>query len=394
MGTRWGTDRVREETLRVAGELIAIESHGECDQQESAVVEWIAGYLEDAGYAAERDEIAPGRPNILARRPDADPTKPVVCLAGHTDTVPAYTMPDAFTPRVEGDTLRGRGAVDMKGGIANQLVALRVLSEEGIDLPYAAHFLGLVDEEQRALGGRRIADAGAYTADFAIVAEPTSLKVMRAHRGMEWTQVAFRGLAAHGSSPHEGRNANLAAARFVDLLDTTLRPALATREHALLGPATVNAGVIRGGSTPNMVSDECVVEIDCRYLPGEDQASVEAAYADLLREPAIADLGVAASITRMDWGCGRHQPLDTPADHWGITGLLASVAAVRPDQRHEAGAFPGWSDAAQLSELGIRGAVFGPGSIALAHSADERIAIDELAAGTEILLHFLSGGQR
>lgn len=389
--SRWTHDEVRSEVIAVTQHLIGIESHCEAPTQESELIAWISQYLSVDRYKTATTEIEPNRPNLIAYPSHArESSKPIVALVSHSDTVPALTMREAFTPSLEGDHLRGRGAVDMKGGLATHLVAMRILAETNRDTPYEVNLVCLADEEQRARGGQLLAENAEYHADFAIVSEPTNLALATAHRRMEWTRVTLTGRAAHGSMPAAGVDANLAASRFVCALDEAQRQG---PPHPVLGRRTFNPGVVHGGAVTNMVSDECTVDIDCRTLPGDTSESIESFYRHLLSEIQRShseDFGY--SIARMTWACGQHPPLATPSDHWGVVGLLESSAnfgMINPSPT----TFPGWSDAANMQRLGIPAAVFGPGLLSRAHSAEESVSLRDLTLATEILVHFLSGGE-
>src|SRR5688572_28465037 len=133
--------------------------------------------------------------------------------------------------------------------------------------------VALVDEESGQGGSRHLARSG-FTADLAIVGEPTRLQIVTAHKGDLWLQLETRGKAAHGSQPELGRNAVHEMARIVDLIETTYAAMLRRRRHSLLGCPTVSVGTIGGGSQPNIVPDQCRISIDRRTIPGETEAGV------------------------------------------------------------------------------------------------------------------------
>lgn len=364
---------------RLAADLVATPGHEELPQAERDVALLLTERLADAGVEARTVDIGDGRLNVLASLEDG--AGPTLMLNGHLDTVPAYGMRDAFTPRWEDGRLRGRGAVDMKGALACMAGALHAMARA------APHFGGrllltaVAGEERGSPGMLRLAQDGPR-ADFAVVGEPTMLDVAAAHKGAMWIEVAFRGRSAHGSAPELGVNAVEHAAEFVARVREALRPRLAAEVHPLLGAATVNVGRIEGGDRPPMVPDRCVVQLDRRWLPAETHAGVLAQ----VRELAAGIDGADAEVREMD-GTGSfvHHPLDTPADTPGLAALEAAIAEVRgtPPRRFGA-AF--WTDAALLGRAGTPAVVCGPGDIAQAHSSDEYVDAEQLRLATRAYL--------
>src|SRR5688572_33032088 len=134
--------------------------------------------------------------------------------------------------------------------------------------------VALVDEESGQGGSRHLARSG-FTADLAIVGEPTNLQIVTAHKGDLWLQLETRGKAAHGARPELGRNAVHLMAKIVDLLETEYARQLRRRRHRLLRHATINVGTISGGRQPNIVPDRCTIRIDRRTIPGENDPAVK-----------------------------------------------------------------------------------------------------------------------
>jgi acetylornithine deacetylase/succinyl-diaminopimelate desuccinylase len=367
------TDAVVAEAAR----LIAVEGHQDHPGEERAVADHLAGRLRGCGAEIELQPVAEGRVNVLARV-RGDRPGPVLMFNAHLDTVPPYDMPDALTPRVADGRLWGRGAADMKGALAAMIAVVERLAAP--DVTFAGELLltGVAGEENGSPGTRALVEAG-VRADFAVVGEPTLLRVGRAHKGAMWAEATFRGVATHGSVPHLGVNAIHHAARFVTAVERDLVPALDRRRHRLLGPATVNVGVVAGGDRPPMVPASCVVQLDRRWLPGERHDEVLAelrAVADRLRE---ADPRVDATVTEMPGTATFvHAPLDCPADH----PYLRMLCAAAPDPEPVGLQF--WTDAALLAASGTPAAVCGPGDIAQAHSLAEWVAVDQLGDAARV----------
>jgi acetylornithine deacetylase/succinyl-diaminopimelate desuccinylase-like protein len=326
----------------------------------------LAERLRAAGAAVQIEEIAPGRTNVFGHIAGRS-AGPVLMLAGHTDTVGVEGYVDPFTPVVAGGRLRGRGSCDMKGGLAAIVEAVTTVAGTGgpqSDVVVAA----LCDEEYEMLGSRAVASGGPG-ADMAIVAEPTSLAICPAHKGQLGVLIRTAGHAVHSSRPELGVNA---IDEMTDVLvrlrayDAVLREAPA---HALCGNARFNVGVITGGTIASIVPSVCEVELDRRTLPGETFDSVVAELEALL-EP-LGDRGI--EITGPTWDIPW---LDTPVDA-AIVDLAAAAHLAATGENATVEAFPAATDA---PNLGCPAVVYGPGDLAVAHSLDESIAIDQLTA--------------
>jgi len=341
---------------------------------EKRVADFLATVAARAGLEIEFQTVLPGRSNLIARLRPAGKIRRTILLAPHLDTVVAEES--QFIPRRKNGRLHGRGACDTKGSVAAMLTALCELAESKIR-PRETEiiFAGLIDEEHAQAGSRALAASG-FKADLAIVGEPTRLRVVTAHKGSLWLQLATHGRAAHGATPHLGKNAVHEMARIVDVLETDYAAQLRRRKHKLLGTATVNVGTICGGAQPNIVPDSCSIQIDRRTLPGETDASVRREIAALLKSKKLsatissAKLALAFALETED-----RLPL--------VRNFLRSVGQSRP------AGVDYFCDAAVLSAGGIPSVVFGPGDIAQAHTADEWISLAELERGKNLLLKFL-----
>lgn len=341
---------------------------------EHRVADFVAATGAKAGLDVDLQEVAPGRSNVLLRLCPRGRTAQRVVLAPHLDTVNGTD--DQFVPRLQNGRLSGRGACDTKGSVAAMLGALAQLARQG-SRPATTEIVlaGLLDEENSQLGSRTLAASG-LRADLAIVGEPTECKVVTAHKGSLWLSLETRGRSAHGSTPHLGRNAIRAMARVVEFMESAYPKHLEARTHPLMGHPTSSVGVIRGGSQANIVPDRCVVEVDRRTLPGETERSVLKELKVLLRSA-----GLSAGVESI-----KSVPcpsLETNPDLPLVRSLLKSVRQQRPFGAHY------FCDAAVLAEAGMPSVVFGPGSIAQAHTADEWIDLDSLETAQRSLIDFL-----
>ena len=368
-------------TARLLADLIALPSVNPAflparhrHAGEGRVAEFLAAVAAGAGLEVEFQQVAPHRPNLIARLSPTGRAPQRVLLAPHLDTVNVASEAQ-FTPRRKHDRLYGRGACDTKGCVAAMLSALCALARSK-SRPKQTEivFAGLIDEENSQLGSRALAASG-LRADLAIVGEPTRLQVITAHKGSLWLQLETYGKAAHGASPHLGRNAVHEMARVVDLLETDYAAQL-RRRHRLLGAATVSVGTICGGSQPNIVPDRCSISVDRRTLPGETETTVRREITALLREEKL-QAKVTSLKSHACW------PLETNPKLPLVRRFLRSVGQARPAGIHY------FCDASILSQGDIPSVVFGPGDIAQAHTADEWISLRSLERGKDFLVGFL-----
>jgi acetylornithine deacetylase len=340
---------------------------------EQNVADFLAVTAARAGLDIEFQKILPGRANVIARLLPRNKIKQTILLAPHMDTVGAADS--QFIPQRKNGRLHGRGACDTKGSVAAMLTALCELAElKSRPLETEIIFAGMVDEEHAQAGSRALAASG-FKADLAIVGEPTKLQVVTAHKGSLWLQLETRGKAAHGATPHLGKNAVHEMARVVEVLETDYAAQLRRRKHKLLGAATVNVGTICGGTQPNIVPESCAISIDRRTLPGETEAGVRREITAFLQ---AKKLNVKISSAKV----GPAMSLETNPKLPLVQQFFRSL-----DQSKPAGV-DYFCDAAVLSAAGIPSVVFGPGDIAQAHTADEWISLAQLERGKDLLVRF------
>ena len=340
---------------------------------EAAIAASIAAWAHDAGLQAELLERTPGRPTVLVRAAGSGGGRTLL-LCGHVDTVTVEGMAAPHTPRIDGDRLYGRGAYDMKAGVAAALVACRAAAALGLagDVVVAA----VADEEHASLGVREALER--VSADAAIVTEPTELEVVVAHKGFVWAEVEVRGVAAHGSRPHLGVDAIVRAAPILTALGA-LDEALGASTHPLLGRGSVHASVIRGGEELSSYPARCVLGLERRTLPGETAAAVEAELAALLgrcraADPAL-DVTQRTLLVREPFEVDRDAPL---------VGELVAAATETLGLAPSIGGASYWADAAFIAAAGIPTVMFGPGG-AGAHADEEWVSLSDTVAVAETL---------
>jgi acetylornithine deacetylase len=335
---------------------------------EGAVAAVIAAWLAAAGLEVHLDEVRPGRPNVIARARGSG-GGPTLMLNGHIDTVGVAGMLDPHRPRVAGGRLYGRGAYDMKCGVAACMLA----AAEAARRPLRGDvlFTAVVDEEYAGLG--TIDVAARYRADAAIIAEPTELDLVVAHKGFVWLEVETRGAAAHGSIP--GRpDAILHMGRVLAELDALSRRLLDGPAHPVLGTGSLHASLITGGQELSSYPERCLLQLERRTLPGETPEAVEAEVRAILARLGAADPQLRAEVRRgVDRG-----PMATPADA-PVPALIRQIGAELLGREVAVAGVPYWTDAASLAEAGIPAVLFGP-SGAGAHALEEWVDLESVRA--------------
>jgi acetylornithine deacetylase/succinyl-diaminopimelate desuccinylase-like protein len=318
----------------------------------------IVGWARDAGLETEVLEATPGRPSVLVRARGRGGGRTLL-LCGHIDTVTVEGMTAPHVPRVDGDRLYGRGAYDMKAGVAAALVACREAAALGLagDVVVAA----VADEEHASLGVQETLRA--VRADAAVVTEPTELEVAIAHKGFVWAEIEVTGQAAHGSRPHLGVDAIVKAGPILTALGE-LDAALGDRTHPLLGRGSVHASVIEGGAELSSYPARCVIGLERRTLPGD--TAVEAELDALLDRCRAADPGLVAERRTLLV----REPFEVPES-------AEIVTAVR--EAHGGAAIGGasyWADAAFIAAAGIPTVLYGPGGEG-AHAIEEWVSLSD-----------------
>ena len=370
-------------TVRLLRDLIATPSvnpafmpEGDPRAGEERMAHLVLSVSRKAGLDVDSETVAPRRSNVLVRLSPPGKVQHRILLGPHLDTVGFPNLESQLVPRMRDGKVFGRGACDTKGCVAAMLSALiRVARSGSRPKNTEIQFVGFIDEENEQMGSRHHARHHAPV-DLAIVGEPTRLEVVTAHKGDVWLRLKTTGRSAHGATPHLGRNAVHAMARVVDLLETTYRQQLSRRTHPLLGTPTINVGAIRGGTQPNIVPDQCVIDVDRRTLPGETEASVRRELRELFRSEGVRVSFEPLRLSPCD-------PLETSPDLSWVQTLCRAARRNRTLGVHY------FCDAAPLAKAGTPAVVFGPGDIAQAHTAEEWISIASLERGTDILERFL-----
>ena len=304
-------------------------------------------------------------------------------LNAHTDTVGVSGMSDPFQPAIRDGKLYGRGAYDMKSGLAACMLALKAAGE--MSLSGDVMLSAVVDEEYGSIGTEAlIADWERWPADAVIIAEPTELAICIAHRGFVWVEIETVGVAAHGSRPHLGVDAIAkmgAVLVRLEALDHRLR---ADPTHDLLGSGSLHASIIQGGEEISMYPAHCQLQIERRTIPGETPASVQAEVQAILDEIAAADpqfkATCRATFSRGPFGIAPDHPLVRQLRHTAQTCLGADVPLI-------GGSW--WMDAALFAEKGLPTAVLGPAGTG-AHARVEWVDLESVRQCLDIYKTFIA----
>jgi acetylornithine deacetylase len=367
--------------LRLLEDLVAIESvnstlvPGASGEQRAA--EHVCDFLRAHGIAAELKEAAPRRPNVVAKLGPAN-TKPALMIVGHIDTVGPGDMPDPFTPCIRDGKMYGRGALDIKSGVAAVCSAAAAIVREGVRLARPFVVAVVVDEECDSIGTQDLLRRG-HSADCAVVLETTDLQLVIAHKGYAWFEIVTRGRAAHGSLPEEGRDAIRMMGRVLVALDQLEKEIASRASHARLGAGSLHASLIRGGQELSSYPAECRLQLERRMLPGETEASAEAELRAMLAKVESQDAQFRGTLRA---GLGSRPAYEIGEDSPAVERF--STAIRRVCGACEFAGMAAWTDTALLVTAGIPGVVFGPTGRGL-HGADEYVELDSVAKCAAVL---------
>jgi acetylornithine deacetylase len=384
------------ETTRLLRDLVALPSVNpmgrpldEAILYEHRVTAYVEDFFRGLGVRYERQSIAPQRDNIVAYHEPAGASWSVV-LEVHQDTVPIDGMTiDPFGATIESGKLHGRGACDIKGGMAAMLAAFARLVRERPASSARVVMACTVDEEFTFLGVQRLAkddlSGGRPGPVWGVVAEPTQLQIVNTHKGAVRYSVEARGRSCHSSRPELGVNAIYRMADLLPLLERYAKELQASRHDPRLGPPTVSVGRIEGGTSVNTVPDWCRIDIDRRLLPGEDARAAAEHLFNYLRRQAPPGVEFACIDPWLS-----SPALGTDGSEELVSRLGAAIDSVIG--KHEVLGVPYGTDASKLAAAGVPSVVFGPGDIALAHTCDEWVPLSEVEQASEILYRFAVSG--
>ncbi len=351
--------------------LLAPGSPGERD-----IAAYVAGALHRLQLEVTTHEPEPGRVSVMGRLKGRGEGRSLM-LNAHMDTVGIEGMPDPFSAAVRDGKMYGRGAYDMKGSLAACLAAVKVLSETGTPLKGDVFLAAVADEEYASIGTADLAQR--YQTDGAIVTEATGLDICLAHKGFIWLEVETTGRAAHGSRFDQGIDANMRMGRFLAELDKLEQELRAREGHPLVGPPSLHAALLHGGTELSAYAASCKLHIERRTIPGETESQVVAEIQAILDRLSTLDPTFKATVKSL---FVRH-PFEVSPGAALVQTLEQTGTKVLGQKPALVGQTP-WMDSALLAEAGIETVVMGPVG-AGAHAHEEWVDLESLVDLAHIL---------
>jgi acetylornithine deacetylase/succinyl-diaminopimelate desuccinylase family protein len=385
VGPNFSSGKAMDPVISLLRDLVAIDSvnptlvPGAAGEQ--AIADAIAAHLRRIGLDVHVQEVEPGRPNVIGVLEGRAPG-PSLMFCGHIDTVGVPGMDAPFDPAIRDGRLYGRGSQDMKGGVAAMIDAARIVAERG--LPRGRLLIAaVVDEEYASLGADALVTQ--WSADAAVVTEPTDLQIGIGHKGFAWFDVETLGRAAHGSRPKEGIDAIVMMGRVLQRLERLDRQLQSQPPHPIMATASLHASIIDGGRELSVYPDRCRLQLERRTVAGETDARVSEQIASILDELTREDPTFRAT-SRMTFA---RPPYEIAANHDLPARLMQ--AAARAGHTSQLTGMTFWTDAAVLASAGMPSVLFGPGGAGL-HSIEEYVVIEEVIRCRDALVELTLEG--
>jgi acetylornithine deacetylase len=344
---------------------------------EAEIAAFVARRMEQRGLAVSATDVAPGRPNVIARLRGTGGGKTLI-LNAHMDTVgvAGMTIPP-FEPRVENGSLFGRGSADTKAALAAMIQAIEAVQRAGVRLRGDVVLAAVADEEYSSLGSEHLARTA--TADGCIVGEDTQLNRLIAHQGFAWYEIQTIGRAAHGMHPEHGIDAIAAMGKVLLELDRLDREVLSKNVHPLAGRCVFHNGTITGGAEPGIYPALCALQIEIGCNPGETMAARRAEIDAILARLAGADPRFESRVlTHIN-----REPFESDPQSAVVQTLGACVQDITGHESQLVGE-NAWMDAALIQAAGIPTVVFGPRGGGF-HGPVEWVETDQVIAAARIL---------
>lgn len=359
--------------LQTMVRLVSVNPPGD----EEAIARLIADRFEGLpNCVVELVHLAEGRANVELTLKANRPELPALLLTGHLDTVAPGDLAnwhhDPFAAELVDGKIYGRGASDMKGGVAAMLVALEALSQEKAELKADVIFLGTVGEEVDSAGARHFFDRGRMEGVGAVVVgEPTACDLVPAHKGALWLRLSTRGRTAHGSTPDLGVNAIGHMFKLIEQLEENLE--LAAPLHPLLKPPTMALTTIGGGVQTNVIPDHSQATLDIRTVPGLEHEAVLKKVNQVIERLSQKIPNFSAEVEVLN----DRPPVSTPPQAELMQLATEVYREVTNGREPKMRAANYYTDASALSVAGqIPTLIYGPGDDRLAHQPDEFVPVD------------------
>jgi acetylornithine deacetylase len=372
----------RKALLSLLRDLIQIESVNPSltnkGSGEAVIARYIRDYLNHLGMEVHLQEIEKSRANVVGILKGSG-RGPSLMLNGHMDTVSADNMEiDPFAAEEKDGKIYGRGALDMKAGVAALIMAVESIIEAGIKLKGDVILTLVADEEYASIGTETIVDE--YTADAAIVCEPTDLDIVIAHKGFAWIKIEIFGHAAHGSLPHKGVDAIVKAGKVLSAIDELSETDLKKKSHPLLGSPSIHASLIEGGTELSTYPNYCKIQLERRNLPGEDRRLVTEEIQGLLQKIQRQD-----DQFKADYNVFFFRPAFEISPDQPIVQTVSRAYASTLNKPPKFEGMWAWLDSAILAQAGIPTVIFGPRGDG-AHAVVEYADVASVMTTTNILI--------
>lgn len=404
-------DARQDELVDLLCSLIAFETPAPPARNTSEAQAFVGDYLAKIGFSIDMWDVYPGDPNVVGvRKGRGGGGYRSLILNGHMDV--AEVSPDEawetgpFRPIVRDGVVIGRGAADMKGGLAGALFALKLLTDGGVELPGDITFQSVIGEEVGEAGTLQCCNRG-YAADLAVVVDTSNLQ-LQGQGGVitGWITVksaqtfhdGTRRQMIHAGGGLFGASAIEKMMKIIQGLQELERHWAVTKSYpgCPLGSTTINPAVIEGGRHAAFIADECRLWITVHYYPNENHETVVREIEDHILGIARADLWLRENPPRFKWGGtsmiedrGEIFPaLEVDPDHPGVKLLVASHSEVTGEMA-EISVSPTVTDGGWFGDAGIPAVIYGPGTLRYAHSVNEQVSIDQLKTFVKVLLRFI-----
>ncbi|HLH60985.1 MAG TPA: ArgE/DapE family deacylase [Ktedonobacteraceae bacterium] len=341
---------------------------------EEKIARFIADWLQEAGLEVHWDEAAPGRPNVIGIARGTGGGRSLM-LNAHMDTVGVAGMERPHDPYIQDNRLYGRGAFDMKGGLA--AIMTTGAAAKQLQLRGDVIITAVADEEYASIGTSSIVKR--WHADAAIVTEPTDLNICVAHKGFIWLEVETSGVAAHGSLPEIGVDAIAKMGKVLVGLEELDQRLCSVPSHRLLKSGSVHASLIQGGQELSSYPKSCILGVERRTIPGETQQQVESELPAIFERIAATDPAFKASVKTLLF----RDAFEVSADELIVQILRRHATTQLSEEPEIIGQFA-WMDSAILSTAGIPTVIFGPGGEG-AHAVIEWSDLEQVAKCAQIL---------
>ncbi|KRF67814.1 succinyl-diaminopimelate desuccinylase [Bacillus sp. Soil768D1] len=340
---------------------------------EKRVAEVIQTYLKSSNLQVELDDLGNDRANLFVTYPNVKSGDRYLVYSGHFDTVPTGKVEwehDPFSGKLIDNKVFGRGATDMKSGVAAMVLALECIERAGVQLTGKLQFVGTAGEEVDGYGAKKVVEKGQIDkATALVVSEPSENELYTSHKGCLWLEIITYGKTAHGSMPDQGINAITAMNELMNRLHTY---EFEYSPHPLLGYPTINIGTIEGGVKTNVVPDQCNLTLDIRTVPGQDNDSILHDIENMIKEISEKSLSTyeIKVINRMD------SVSTNEFDDFVKLAVQTGKNHVNLDLRPSGVNY--YTDASVYwPHLRIPTIIIGPGNPRLAHQPDEYVEIDK-----------------